>query len=375
MRIGVTTAWTTISNYGQILQAYALQKYLISIGHDVFLIKYDYAFEAANLREKRQRTLMGSIKLMLRKYLIFDFLEKYIFDRRGFIPFKNKNINFSKLYKTLEQLKADPPPADVYITGSDQIWGTSIARLEPFFLDFGNNEMKRIAYAPSFGRATLLDDEINRLSRLIQRFDAVGVREITGVDICRSLGFENAEWVPDPTILLKKEQWEKLASGLILFKTGRTKIFVYIVGSDSSNELIGRAVHLIDPDAEIICVSDRRDPMANADLTIGEWIKSLSSADYVVTNSFHGTMFCLLFNKEFITLKRSGQKTKKMNVRVTSLLHQMELDSRLLECINESVIDRIKSNPVDWRRVNSDMEKWRKVGVDFLERNLYKTAL
>jgi len=170
MKIGITTFWESNDNYGQILQSFALQKFLQNHGHDAFVIRYKKPSIPLSFSKKKKYWNM--MKKLLKIYPLFIYLynkyqDKYIYKTfnktidvqkteqlRDFETFRNQNIKYSSLiYDSTEQLKQNSSEVDCLITGSDQVWHHSFLCKAgaPFFLDFGNEETIRLSYAPSFG--------------------------------------------------------------------------------------------------------------------------------------------------------------------------------------------------------------------------------
>jgi hypothetical protein len=238
-------------------------------------------------------------------------------------------------------------------------------QIKPYFLDFGDNNLKRIAYAASFGRNFLTKEEISIGPKLLQRFTAVGVREVTGIDLCKQLGVDNAVLVPDPTIFLSRDEWLKIAEDSDYFKVNEKKIFVYMIGNED-NSKIHKTAYYINKDKNTVYVSsDGYDTKSNAFPTIGQWIGLINAADFVITNSFHGTIFSLLFNKDFITMTRDGMSSK-MNVRTKSILEKFDIVHRLLESYDPQTIENAIRNEINWDKINQEMQTFKSIGIDFL---------
>jgi hypothetical protein len=376
-KIGVMTHWWTQKNYGQILQAYALQMHLRNSDHNAFLIRYDIFKAFKSLKKPLNNKLsklfvISSWKKVILKWLkrlqVWENIRRKNEDRkhpRFFDDFKNKHLKFSDLvYSSFDELNQNPPDADVLIVGSDQVWRHP-SQIQPYFLDFGSVSTKRIAYAASFGRECLTKEEINRCPKLLQKFTFVGVREISGIELCKQLGVNNAVLVPDPTILLGKEEWLKIAEPSNYFKSGSENIFVYMIGYEDNTKIHKTAYFLNQNQNTIFVSSDGYDPKSNAFPTIGEWIDLIYQADFVVTNSFHGTVFCLIFNKNFITMTRDGNSSH-MNVRIKSLLDKFDLDNRILNIFDSNEIERIKNSQINWNRINMIMQTFKSEGKQFL---------
>lgn len=360
MKIGIMTFWESQDNYGQILQGFALQKYLKNEGHDAFTIKYK------RIPPKDQRTIWDRLKGMNIKKLK-DFLKQRLsksrqLPNRNFDSFKNTYMSFgNKVYLSLEDLLEDPPIADVYITGSDQVWNNRFkVPCEPFLLGFGGDDIKRVAYAASFG-VTDLDDNMTRLfKKHLPAFDRIGVREEGGVRLCQTLGFSEAVWTPDPTLLFDAKDW---IENLGLPKPNQPpsdskKIFIYTLGNSKivdRNKYIRFLKRL--PGATTKHVSANGDIEGDFFPGIREWVQELRSSDFVLTNSFHGMVFCLIFNKNFVILPNTGHVVG-MNDRINSLLKKIDLETHLMVDFDKNILQNILSKNVNWIRVNDIIKTW-----------------
>lgn len=364
-KVAIITAVRSLNNYGQILQAYALNTYCKKMGFDCTILDFAYDIDWNTLSPN---SIVNKLKLFVKCSPLYKIYQKVI-DKCGFLEFKRKHLLFYKRrYATFASLVKNPPEVDVLLTGSDQIWGNHIQRIEAFMLGFGDEKIKRIAYAPSFGTPTLTEDRKIQMAPLISRYSAIGVREESGISIAASLGYMNAQWVPDPTLLLSKDEWINIASSKSPFiSKDKKRVFVYIIGTDK-DERIFRFVSQIG-NAEIVVASDQRDyPSNKSHITIPQWIRCIEECDLVVTNSFHGTMFSLIFNKTFVTFERIGAASG-MNVRVRSIMDVVGLNDHLVtaEMLPElSLIDC----SIDWCRVNNTLKDWKKVGEKFLSVSL-----
>ena len=207
MRIGIITYWSSSDNYGQQLQCFALQKYLKGLGHDAYLIKY-MPISSVPL----WRRIVRSIKYHLlvsseqkendKKNAEISSTNELLNAKRNFVGFRNNYIDSTDIvYNSIHELRANPPKADVYICGSDQVWNN---RLEDentagWFLDFGSPKTRRLSYAASIGR-DIDSKEYESFSKYLKRFDAISVREQKANDLCHHLGFEKSIVSIDPTL-------------------------------------------------------------------------------------------------------------------------------------------------------------------------------
>ena len=384
-RIGVVTYWNSLDNYGQVLQCYALQQYLISEGYDAFLIKY---------APENKDTIVKKIgrNLSIRKVLYFFSSERKAQKERDreteredqkarelakqcrFDEFRSQNIkSTSTVYKTIEELRSKPPEADAYICGSDQVWNNSLYEKNTggWYLAFGN--APRISYAASIGRV-IADKEQKKFSNYLKQFKAVSVREKSAQECCKKNGREDAIIAIDPTILLGREGFQKL----IIPETGnKDYIFIYALNVDNTDDIHWQEIERISEDnrvaVEVCCSSGyitARDFIPghpNQHLTVQEWLSTIKNAKFVVTSSFHGTVFCLLMHVPFVSIPLSN-KFSRANDRIRDLLHSVGLEERFLE--NGREIGSLYSAQIDWKAVDQRLSAARIESSDFLREAL-----
>lgn len=357
MRIGILTYWTSKENYGQILQLYALYTFLIQNGHDVFVIKYD-GYGDASLNKSNMKRLLGFLKnpFKLIRYIKNIRKEKIIKkDLAGhdckFSDFKNKRFKWSNTYNTFKELENNPPQADVYICGSDMIWVENGERYKAFFLGFGSDDVKRIAYAPSFGANNLRKSYQDKIKPYLDRFDLISTRENSGQDICWNMGFRNAQWFPDPTLLLEAKDYMSL---ITCRSRKKSYIFMYLMGHPTHVPFSSIKKFSEENSLEIIyrASQGRRDDWVKVYPQIEEWIGYMSQADYVITNSFHGCVFAIIFRKQFLFLPLI-KGAKQSNDRIYSLLKRLQLEDRIWK----GEISDIKKD-IDYNLVNSEIKEW-----------------
>lgn len=343
MKIGILTFWWSKDNYGQLLQAYALQKYLRDRGHDAFLIRYRPEGDM-----KRTPLVLRVFKAFnpakLARYLAYRMRrraakqEQAAFDR-GFDAFRDRYIAQSpRVYNSWTELREDPPQADCYIVGSDQVWNFGaipLARcrsaVHAYFLDFGKPETVRLSYAASWGRVTLPDEYAREIAPLLSRFRYVSVREESGVSLCVQCGFPGARWVRDPTLLLDAEAWRALYKENELRKPTGRYLFLYMLGNECDFDIETVYRFARERNLQVVYVTgnsvvDRREKWF---ATIPEWLFLVDHADYVVTNSFHCCMFSILFGKRFGAVPLTGNAAG-MNARMDSLFELFRIKPRWL---------------------------------------------
>lgn len=328
MKIGIVTFWNSNNNYGQILQAYALCKYLEHKGHESYIIKY---------LEQRNSTFFSRIITLFKMFFSIKKLKFFIkarsksktikrikIEERYFDNFREKHMQFSKEYLHTE-LMNNPPEADAYVCGSDQIWGSLDSIM---YLSFAPKNCKKIAFAPSFGGLVPDFYVKNKIKNYLKSFDIVSCREQNGVNLCKSLGRSDAMHFPDPTLMHKVDLYDKLT---VTNTRKKPYIFVYLLG----NEMQFNTQHIFEfannNGLEIVFVTGQHgkfDEFEKQAATIEEWMTYIKYADYIITNSFHGTVFSILFHKKFITIPLTGAHSR-MNVRIYELLDKFHLKERL----------------------------------------------
>lgn len=348
MKIGTITFWNSEDNYGQILQCYALIQFLKWQGHDPFLIKFNNDAKQSTL----MRRILNVFKIFFKSPSLFyqkirfksqsnKAKKKYVYVNRQFSEFRDKYIPSTEKVYLERELFIDPPEADVYICGSDQIWPSGNPVM---YLQFAPQSKKRIAYAASFGGNK--PNNLNDVSTFLKTFDYVSLRERSGVELCKELGCNSAELVPDPTLLLYANVYSNLCSNI---KVDSEKyILLYLLGNEISVSVDSIFNFAQNNGLKIVYVASqgRVDNFPKIYPTIEEWLSLIKNAAYVITNSYHGTIFSLLFNTPFMTIPLKGLRSK-MNVRINDLLEKYGLEER----IHSSSLD-ILFNPINFDTFN-----------------------
>lgn len=373
MRIGILTL-PLHTNYGGILQAYALQTILERMGHEVVILD-----KGQHCHLSIWKMPLSYPKRILRKYVLGEknvriFYEHWYNRTYPIVSqhtqrFINAFIH-AKLVSNLNDL--NEKDFDAIVVGSDQIWRVHYyPQIENGFLAFTKDwkHMKRIAYAPSFGtdewEYSKKQTQICR--QLAQNFDAISVREISGVKLCREhLGVE-AKHVLDPTMLLDKEDYLYLISKAKVVRHSNM-LLQYVLDENEEKsaiiQCVAQAKHL-----ETICINSKvENETASLNKRIQppveQWLAGFYDADFVATDSFHACVFAIIFNKPFIVI---GNK-KRGYARFQSLLSIFELSNRLVTCKAEVLA--IMHEPIDWEVVNKKRYDLQKQSIDYLQSNL-----
>jgi hypothetical protein len=359
-KIGLVTFSNSYDNYGQVMQALATQEYLKNRGHQVYLMREDISWHEKfnqNLRQlvkkaifiilgyKRVKNLANERLKLSFRLIMEEFEEKR--HPRFFEEFRQHHFDiFNNSDSTLNKLNVS-----VLCTGSDQIW-TLANRF--FFLRFGNPQMKRIAIAPSTGNRDIPKMDRSLISEWLQSYSFVTTREKSGADMCKSLGYHNVCKILDPSFLLTADYYNKFASQN---KEIDPYIFVYLLDAESPVQYdeiqeFAKANNLIIK----YVTGGRRYDDKNSQIfaTVEEWLCLLSNADYVLTNSFHGMAFSIIFRKKFLVLPLTGG-SKMTNERIYNVTSELGLEKRifsgdlqdLFNTIDYSIAEkRIKENKI-----------------------------
>ncbi|NWH05030.1 polysaccharide pyruvyl transferase family protein [Desulfobacter latus] len=372
MKIGIVT-FQASPNYGAVLQAFALQTYLKSLGHQPFFIRWNrYENEPSqNGPSQTVRKRSISIPYHLRKPV------QKIYGRvlrRTFKAFTDQYLISSKEeYPTADSLFANPPQAEAYICGSDQIWNPRyVSNLsQPIaWLCFGQ-EQRKISYAGSFGRTHVPESLIQKWKEYASGLYAVSVREENGIEIMSNLGRQDAQWVPDPTLLLQPDGYDPFVTNLT--RRNDRYLFSYIIKAGNDNSVLydqcRKAIRKIRGLDIWECAPNYtpfRSLLVGRIPTPNEWVNKLYHADFVITNSFHGVMLSLLFHRPFIVVLR-GEGGEGLNSRIKSILNVAGLLDRAISDFDAEQIDVLCDNDVDWQRVDNRLAIFREKGQRFLQ--------
>lgn len=365
-KIGILT-YHFVLNYGAALQAFALQEYLKKIGHHVELIDYRPSHLEKGGRfyfPKNFRLLkMNLIKSYIKLRSFFNLFSKRIRHKnKKFQDFQNDYLNLSK--KTIKKFRCLTESSfdyDIFICGSDQIWNSSnhSGIDKAYFYSFLPENCFTVSYAASFGRSFIEDKYRNEVAELLKPFNLISVRELSGVQIVNELSGKEAQCVLDPTLLLG----EGILDLVDLKEPKEEFIFSYALRSKDTvnltNDYISKKLNLG-------LISDKSLKAKKYALSPLEWLSHIKGSSFMVTNSYHGTLFSLIFKKPFIFVALSGSKSS-YNERAISLLCELGLKSRVLESFNETAIDSIIGLEINWGEVSAKLIDKRKNSEEFLK--------
>lgn len=353
MRIALLTIWH-VGNYGAELQAYATCRILEELGHDVTIIDFRENENPNESFKGRLARYISSCTLTHFKFSIF--WNKY---------FPNK----TRHYHTYEELKANPPEADLYLVGSDQVWNYKILadKAEAFFLAFGKGEIRRASYASSFGISEWQANEplTSMAKQMLCRFSAVSCREASGIRILKEVFNIDAAEVLDPTLLFDEY------FGVNSQNATEDGTLAYYPLS-TNNELAKFSIELAHELGLLPNNINKKVLLSNTIAwnrpDVEQWVNSIARASLVITPSFHGLTFSLLFRKQFIIINNNINQERK--VRMTDLLKKLGLENRYFDSIERAKKTKAWEQTIDYDIVFPKLLQMRSSSIDYLKKML-----
>lgn len=353
-KIGIMTFQRAV-NYGANLQAYALLKTLQKNGVDAQLIDYrceniESLYRPFSL--KRCASMSSKIKKLIK---CVQSAQK----RRRFDEFSDKYFDLSPTCKNKNELKEVTKKYDAIISGSDQVFNIEETGGDfSYYLDFAAEHQKKYAYAASFGSAAVINGYKEEVSDLLDKFDEITVRETSALDIIKGNSNKTATMALDPTFLLDKSEWEKISKE----PKNAAKKFVLVYMMAGSDAVLEKAKECAKKNnCEVVILNPTlKQQVKNRNLKLyttsspEEFVWLFSNAQAVVTNSFHGLAFSLIFEKDFYIELTNKEKASRMS----DLLGQIELNDRIMPCDNVSGID--------WEKVKGKIGELKKNSIDYL---------
>lgn len=379
MKIGILTQ-PLQNNYGGILQAYALKEVLHSLGHEVIII---------NRQSKKISTFRkyGSVvkSILIGRTISPTFLLNESFKEeisRETRRFREKYIpNLTHLITDNQGMQdLNNMGFDAYVVGSDQCWRPRYSpNIRNYFLDFAinDNRVKRIAYAASFGVShwEFTDEDTDVCSELLKKFNAISVREDSAIDLIKNkLGRDDAVHVLDPTMLLSKEHYNDLVESE-KSPVSPGNLNVYVLDKTPEKEKLVRQIEakLQLKAFEVLPVkrlNEQKVTKVNIEDFVypypAAWIRGFQDAKFVVTDSFHGTVFSILHNVPFIVI---GNIERGLS-RFQSLLKMFGLEDRLITDVDSVNIDNFANKNIDWSRVNKILNNESEKSLELLKKGL-----
>ncbi len=366
-KIGIITQHRVV-NYGSVLQTYALQKKINDLGYQCEVIDYypERFTPVGMLKRIRSKGNIYRKYFLVRTVARIIILPSYAIRFIMFSKFLEKYIKMTeKTYTSDRELYDETFDYDIFCTGSDQVWnyGWNEGIEYPYFLAFAPGNSRKISYAASFGKSSLYESEIYETRKLLKVYDAISVRETSGVKIVENLGIDNCKNVLDPTLLLNKAEWRDLSSGkfknegyILTYNLNRNiKIDKYAKNLSQKTGLkvkyLSYQLHEFYKRGKMYCNPKVEDFLALVD-----------GARYIITDSFHATAFALNFNKEFVIVY-----PEKYSSRLQSVLEIVGLTNRVAK--NEHDLDIIDIE-VNYNEVNEILDAERQNSLNWLSQAL-----
>ena len=350
-----------VTNFGSLLQTYATQTILEQLGHQVEVI--DFVPEGLSFLRSVWPKGQSTVKRLL-KLVPLAFCNVVQFAMTD--SFLCKYIHLSaERYTSYFRLAMAHPKADVYLSGSDQVWNTQNNNppedLGAYYLAFAK-DAKRIAYAGSFGKDAFLDEERAQITAWLKQYRAISVREDTAVGMLKNLGL-SATHVVDPTLLLTANQWRSFCT-----RRPPTLGYVFVYNLNRNKVLEKAALEIAKTkNLRVVNFADTFEWIESAENRFGndplDFLNYISHADYVVTDSFHGTAFSLNFARQFLSIP-----APKYNCRLESILRMCGCEDRMFTTLEEAL--HLVQNNIDYTVVSKRLEANRERSMQFLRHAL-----
>ena len=363
MKVAFITRHTP-SNYGSVLQAYATQRAIEGLGHEAVCINY---IRTDELPENRTKTLLSVSRWNKNAAtrLLYSVTQKPVFDAAGkrFDRYRKNMLTLTdECWNTPEELAQNLPKADVYMTGSDQVWNTvGTGVIDPaYFLSFVPDGKKKVAYAGCFGTKTVRDEDRDNITKWLKRYDHITIREKSGVELAQSLGV-CAEQVLDPTFLMSPKDWlgilpkkEKTESYVLVYQLHPNKEFQTYAKEFARRKKM-RLIrvhpyfhHIFKPGKFVFCPP------------VEEFLWYIKNADYFLTDSFHGTSFAIGLNTQFVDVLPNVYSERNRSILATA-----GLENRILMSCDDF---KIADKPIDFTAVNRKINAERTRSAEILRK-------
>lgn len=373
------------NNYGTSLQAYAMLKKIQQLGYQVEIIDYvkrlsliqkiKFVLNAIRVGEGKEIVARLTAKDVMRKHPKYaDNITKRTqavdgYKEKKLLPLFHTYIGYDALHKGSLNY-------DAVVVGSDQVW-TPMSLPNRFFnLLFVDDKVQKIAYASSFGVSEIPSFQKKATGNYLNRFYKIGVREQSGKEIVDSLSHQTAQVVADPTLLLSREEWEAEISDSPINET-ESYIFCYFLGNNqnarkAANELkakTGLKIITIRHMDEYVPEDEEFGDDAPYYVDPNDFVKYISKATYVCTDSFHCSVFSIIFHRQFITFYRFANTCKTgRNSRIDSLFNVLGINKKHIYSGED--IQKNINEPINWSEVDKNLFQLRNESIEFLNKAL-----
>lgn len=359
-------------NQGTMLQAYALQKKIELLGCEAELIDYKEIIHGTigNRIYKRICHPLATIEEIRKIVNAKKNQDKIKRSQERYDEFyKNLNIGSEK-YNSQEELRRTPPNYDIYMVGSDQTWNPYLPiNTEAYYLSFVPEGKKKTSYAPSIGVNQIPEEKKTLMKKWLTNFEQISCREKNGCELLENILNTKVEEVLDPTFLISESEWNAVS----IERTIKEKYMIcYFLGNNSNNiENAEKIAKLLGLKTYYIYTYDSKiNKNLNYLFDVGpaEFLGLIRNADFVCTDSFHGSVFSIIFNKQFCSFTKRKDKGESDNNRIYKLLDLFNIKERYISQDKEIVKFDICN--IDYKKVNSILEKERIKSENYLKKCL-----
>ncbi|MGP1718134.1 MAG: polysaccharide pyruvyl transferase family protein [Methylophilus sp.] len=348
-------------NYGGMLQAVALYNFLKEHNYDVVFLSnttFRHRFELW-VRTFIERIPFQNFKTLRYIYLKGQFHKPFL---KKYLPNQTRNLRSLNDFAFV----TNQENLDAIVVGSDQVWRWDYIKdgFERYFLSFAKGtKTRKIAYAASFGKSHWQASEKKQaISTLLNDFYAVSTREADGISVCDELGVKNCTHVIDPTLLINKNFYTKFLSetdSSSLKNKSNKSLLTYVLDQHGEKQdFIDNVARNLGSQYQVSSLG------LQSFLTVPEWVTAIHDSDFVITDSFHGMVFCIIFNKQFVVIINADRGAS----RFTSLLKQLNLESRLIDekQLGSHSAKELVENLIDYKEVNAKVNELRTLSSEFL---------
>ena len=376
-KIGIVSAIN--SNYGTLLQAYALQQKLDSLGLDNEILYYTSSpikqfYRIFNIPFLKMKLKALYIKLICKMRYPEIYKSLQIRDQ-SFAKFRTDKLRLTGKISSKSELSKLTPEYEAFVLGSDQVWNPANLEMDYYTLNFVPEHIPKITFSPSFGVSEIPARQVSKTKAYLNRIQAISVRELSGQNIIKQLTGRDIPVVCDPTALLTRNQWDTMKSDRTFMDS--PYIFCYFLGGNNKHRVFANKVR--QQTGYKIVALQQLDEFVSEDIVFGDlkpydvdpsdFVNLLSNSDLVLTDSFHGTMFSIYYQKPFFTFYCDNEASKdSTNSRIDSILTLMDLADRKID--GHEDVNTCLQMTIDWPLVQKKLEIFRNASTDYLTDSL-----
>lgn len=378
-KVGLVIVTYTI-NYGTYLQAFATQEAIRALGYDTKILNINsvindvsksrkkyFAHQLLNFKEVK--SYIGTVNAIIQKKINQEYKEYYSHRERCFNEFHDKYFDIGPVCDSWKGLSEYCYNFSSILVGSDQLWRPANIAGNYYTLNFVPENINKISYATSFGLKEIRKSQRETATSFLKRIQHLSCREESGVNIIENLTNRTAKLVCDPTILVKRKDWERYISSAPIIEGNY--ILTYLLSSNKEHrnyvkklaKMTNCKVVGVLHGAGYVKGDEKYVDECPKDIGPFEFLNLIKNAKYVCTDSFHGCVFSTIFEKNYYVFKRFSDRDKmSTNNRVTNLLDRLGLTNRLVTDFN-----KIELCPINYQDTTDRLNKFREESVDYLK--------